>query len=60
MKSGKFAPNKSAGMCQEHKAYHVPINPSVSKGEGGHDVPIHDMNSYSKGGRTTGSTKNPS
>ena len=54
MKSGKFAPNKSAGSCKEMKAYHVPINPSVSKGQGGTDVKIHDMSSYSKGRNVPG------
>ena len=31
---GKFAPNKSAGKCVEHKPYHPSPKPSVSKGVG--------------------------
>jgi hypothetical protein len=56
MKSGKFAPNKSAGSCKEHKAFHVEVKPSVSPAKG--EVKDIKINTMSSGGISKGPGKN--
>ena len=53
---GKFAPNKQAGKCPVYtKPFHVSSNPtSTTKGDGGVDVKLHTMDTYSKGGNVPG------
>ena len=50
MKSGKFAPNKSAGACPAYKPFHVDPKPQVKSGEGGHDIRIQTMDNVSPSG----------